>query len=179
MDKEQDRARLKKTGDLAAEAATISVEEYNRRKEAQEKQAAANKASEDGNKATTGGTTGPTRPPMPSNALKDYQLHNHLVNEQYTRQQAQQGQSGSGLDALGQLGTRRRHVVSGLRSQSCAEVGSRRQGEMDPLPIDKLPSKIKDIVVRLDEDINKISTYIQQVQLEPDQLTRYVLFGVF
>ena len=46
---------------------------------------------------------------------------------------------------------------------------------MDALPIDKLPSKIRDIVVRLDEDINKISTYIHQVVLEKDQLTRYVV----
>eukprot|EP01083_Nonionella_stella_P187142 686971_1 len=37
----------------------------------------------------------------------------------------------------------------------------------------KLPSRIRGIVVRLDEDIAKISTYIQQVQLEKDQLNRY------
>ncbi len=61
--------------------------------------------------------------------------------------------------------------TSSLRSQSIPYKST--ACSIDPLPIDKLPSRIRGIVVRLDEDIAKISTYIQQVQLEKDQLNRY------
>merc|ERR1719361_2664362 len=37
LDKEQDRAHFKKTGDLPTEVATISMEEYKRRKDEQER----------------------------------------------------------------------------------------------------------------------------------------------
>merc|ERR1719447_2059344 len=44
---------------------------------------------------------------------------------------------------------------------------------LDPLPIGQLPAKIRGIVERLDEDITKISSYIQQVHLKKDQFNRY------
>ena len=69
-----------------------------------------------------------------------------------------------------------RNRASGLRSQSTPDglVHSSRPAEaQNDLPLDKLPSRIRGIVVRLDEDIAKISTYIQQVPLADDQLNRY------
>ena len=41
------------------------------------------------------------------------------------------------------------------------------------LPIDELPPRIRTVVIRLDEDIAKISMYLQGVKVAPDQLNRY------
>merc|ERR1719295_981419 len=123
----------------------------------------------------------PTRPPLSMNSTQQTpganQLRDQFMNEQQRRQQEQQKVNQFGnADGLGALAFRRQRHQSSLRSTSDQSAVINRygsSGQMDPLPIDKLPSKIRDIVVRLDEDIAKISTYIKQVALEKDQLTRY------
>eukprot|EP01083_Nonionella_stella_P172269 590643_1 len=81
---------------------------------------------------------------------------------------------GPGFGGVSSLRDVSRRTASSMRSQSTPDPhNARYHAAAEPLPIDKLPSRIRGIVIRLDEDIAKISSYIQQVALEKDQLNRY------
>merc|ERR1712228_442935 len=150
IDKDRDRAHFKETGQLPSDVVTIPHQEYERRKELEIQQNAAT-------------NVGPSKPPIHhTNEHNDFVQNGPPKDTVYGHPHQQQ-------------------IPPRHQQQQHASVPypypqdpyMHEAVNPDPLPLDKLPDRIKVIVVRLDEDIAKISAYIQQVALEPEQLNRY------
>jgi len=150
IDKERDRKAFKQTGALPTDVKTISLEEYTRRKEEQKKAKEKGGAQAQANVQTA---DHPTRPPIP-HAAAHGSAHGNAAA-------ATAGQSsGNGYAVQPQYGHADAQLAEAMRVDRS-------------LPVHQLPTKIRDIVIRLDEDIAKISAYINQVQLDKEQLNRY------